>query len=447
MIFRFNAAFLALICATGVQAQVEPKAGSWQTWVLASGSQMRLPAPPGDSDTAAELQWLKSFTASADDSAKAQIAYWGAGSPGYRWMKIASQEMVARNVAPTLYTRGMALLTVAIYDATVASWDSKYAWKRPRPSIKDSSIVPLADVPQSPSYPSDYAATAGAAAAVLSYLFPDKAADFASLADEAARSRLFAATEFPSDSIGGMKLGQAVGAAVVTYARQDNSDAVFTGSYPPTPGKWSSPTPTTPLAGTWRPWVLSSGAQLRLPAPPPADSPDFQAQLAQVKNLVRDNNVQHSAWFWQPSFVTPWLDTVHSEVFQAGLANNPPRAARAYALATIAQHDATIACWDTKFAYLELRPSQADPTITTLFANPTHPGMPSGHACASGASGAVLGYLFPADSIGLADQATDAGLSTFDAGIHTMFQVQQGFALGQAVGNAVIGRASKDGSQ
>ncbi len=444
---RFNAAFLTLICVTSLHAQVEPTAGSWQTWVLASGSQMRLPAPPGDSATAAELQWLKSFTASADDAAKAQIVYWGAGSPGYRWMKIASQEFVGRNVAPAFYTRGMALLAAAINDATVAAWDSKYAWNRPRPSTRDASLAPLADAPRSPSYPSEYGATAGAAAAVLAYLFPDKAATFSDLADEAMRSRLFAATEYPSDSIGGIQLGRAVGAAVVAYARQDNSDAAFTGSYPPTPGKWSSPNPTTPLAGTWKPWVLSSGSQVRLPAPPPADSPDYLAQLALVKNLVRDNTVQHSAWFWQPSFVTPWLDTAHTEVFQAGLAANPPRAARVYALAAIAQHDATIACWDTKFAYLEPRPSQADSTVTTLFANPGHPGFPSGHACASAASGTVLGYLFPADSIALSAQATDAGVSTFNAGIHTMFDVQQGFVLGQAVGNAVIARASKDGSQ
>lgn len=116
---RFNAAILAVICVTGLQAQVELLAGGWQTWVIASGSQMRVPAPPGKSDTAAELQWLELFTGSANDAARAQIGYWGAGSPGYRWIKIASQEMVAHNLAPALYTRGMALLTAAIYDATV----------------------------------------------------------------------------------------------------------------------------------------------------------------------------------------------------------------------------------------------------------------------------------------------------------------------------------------
>ena len=30
-----------------VCGQVEPKAGTWKTWVLASGSDLRLPPPPG----------------------------------------------------------------------------------------------------------------------------------------------------------------------------------------------------------------------------------------------------------------------------------------------------------------------------------------------------------------------------------------------------------------
>ena len=68
-------------------AQVEPNAGNWQTWILSSGNQMRLAAPPGDADTATELQSLKQIMASADDAAKAQVAYWDAGSPAYRWMK------------------------------------------------------------------------------------------------------------------------------------------------------------------------------------------------------------------------------------------------------------------------------------------------------------------------------------------------------------------------
>src|SRR5258708_6409942 len=185
---------------------------------------------------------------------------------------------------------------------------------------------------------------------------------------------------------------------VVAYAMADGSTTQFTGSFPSSPGLWGSATPVTPLAGSWKPWTLTSGSQFRLPAPPAASSPDFQAQVATVKNLVRTNTTSHSAWFWQPSFLTPWLDTVNMEIFQNHLDGNAPRAARVYALEAVAQHDATIACWDTKFTYLELRPPLADASIVPLFALPQHPGFPSGHACASGAASAGPGVFFSHDA-------------------------------------------------
>src|SRR5579863_1405053 len=119
---------------------------------------------------------------------------------------------------------------------------------------------------------------------------------------------------------------------------------------------------------------------------------------------------------------------------------------RVYALETIAQHDATIACWDAKYTYLELRPSQADPTITPVFAIPQHPGYPSGHACASGASAAVMSQLFPDDTNLFATTANAAGTSTFDAEIHTQLDVSQGLMLGGQVGQKVAARASADGA-
>jgi membrane-associated phospholipid phosphatase len=118
-----------------------------------------------------------------------------------------------------------------------------------------------------------------------------------------------------------------------------------------------------------------------------------------------------------------------------------------YALEAIAQHDATLACWDTKYAYLEMRPPQADPAITPVFALPQHPGFPSGHACASGAASAVLSYLFPSDAATFAAMSVDAGTSTFYAAIHTMFDVSQGLALGTQTGNQVVQRAQTDGAR
>ena len=427
-------------------AQVEPGAGTWKTWVISSGNAFRLP-PPSDRDgTAMELRWVKDCISQRDQAALAAIHFWDAGSPAYRWMQLAEQSVVSAGLPAPLQTRALALVAAAISDATVAAWDSKYTFNRPHPGDMDPAVAPVVAAPQSPSYPSEHAVTAGAAAVVLGYLLPDQYTKFADMAQEAAESRVLAGVAFPSDVFSGLDLGQNVGRAVIAYALSDGSAQPFSGSYPPTPGVWSSNAPVTPLAGSWKPWVLASAQDFR-PGPPPVFGSDAaNSQYAAVKNLNRTNTTNHLAWFWQPGFFQPWLQQVDLEIFQNHLDLNAPRAARAYAYETIAQYDATLACWDTKYTYLELRPSQADPTISTLFANPQHPGYPSGHACASGASAAVMSALFPNDAPLFRAMANDAGTSTFDAGIHTPLDVSDGLKLGTQVGQKIAARASADGA-
>jgi membrane-associated phospholipid phosphatase len=427
-------------------AQVEPGAGKWKTWVIPSGDALRLPAPPDSAITATELQWVKECVTQRDQATLATIHFWDAGSPGYRWMQLAQQSAVNAGLATPLQTRALALVAAAIADATIASWDSKYAYNRVHPSDLDPTVAPVVAVPQSPSYPSEHAVTAGAAAAVLEYLFPSQATTFADMADQAATSRVMAGVAFPSDVFTGLEMGQSIGKAVIAYAQNDGSNQVFTGSYPPAPGVWSSPNPVAPLAGSWKPWVLTTAQDFRLTAPPAFGSDAANMQYAAVKNLNRTNTTNHLAWFWQPGFFQPWLQQVDLEVFQNHLDTNAPRAARAYAYETIAQHDATLACWDTKYTYLELRPSQADSTITPVFAIPQHPGYPSGHACASGASAAIMSVLFPNDATLFTSMANDAGNSTFDAQIHTQLDVSQGLMLGTEVGQKIATRASSDGA-
>jgi hypothetical protein len=243
-----------------------------------------------------------------------------------------------------------------------------------------------------------------------------------------------------------MDLGNQVGQAVIAYAKADGSSQPFTGSFPGATGIWGSPTPVTPLAGSWKTWVLNNASQFRPAAPPAFNSADANAQYAADKKLQRNNTTNHLAWFWQPGFFQPWTAQDETAIFQYRMDTNAPRAARVYALQMIAQHDATLACWDAKFTFLELRPPQADPTIVPLFALPQHPGYPSGHACASGASAAVLGYLFPDQAAAMTAMASDAGTSTFDALIHTQLDVSTGLSLGGQVAQQVIARAQADGS-
>ena len=89
----FCVASLALACS--LSAQVEPNAGQWKTWVIASGRAMRLQPPPDSDTTAAEIQSIKDSASQLDSAALARIRYWDAGAPAYRWMQMAQQLAVS----------------------------------------------------------------------------------------------------------------------------------------------------------------------------------------------------------------------------------------------------------------------------------------------------------------------------------------------------------------
>src|SRR5262245_15125441 len=73
-------------------AAVEPQAGAWKTWVIASGQEFRVPPPPDRAATEKELGELARIAATRDRAALDQVAYWDTGSPSYRWSEIAVAE-------------------------------------------------------------------------------------------------------------------------------------------------------------------------------------------------------------------------------------------------------------------------------------------------------------------------------------------------------------------
>src|SRR4051812_27166814 len=137
--------------------QVEPGAGQQKTWVLASAADLRPAPPPDQAATMKEIAEIKSLAAQSNADTEAQVAYWDAGSPSYRWVQIALNQFKSKPMSNPRVARGMAMMNIAIDDAMVAAWDAKYAYKRPRPSQVDPSLIPLVAVPNSPSYPSEHA--------------------------------------------------------------------------------------------------------------------------------------------------------------------------------------------------------------------------------------------------------------------------------------------------
>src|SRR5262249_55237162 len=203
--------------------QIEPQAGRWKTWGFTSGSQFRVPAAPDGLAQEVETRNLITRASRRDATALGAISFWDSGPPGYRWNEIATNLLVKNNITGPRSARVLSLLNVAIYDATIAAWDSKYVYNRPRPSQVNSFIAPTIPVPNSPSYPSEHAAAAGAAAAVLGYLFPRDADYFTAQAQEAGLSRLWAGIHFRSDIEAGLEIGRAVAQKVIERAKDNGS--------------------------------------------------------------------------------------------------------------------------------------------------------------------------------------------------------------------------------
>ena len=94
--------------------------------------------------------------------------------------------------------------------------------------------------------------------------------------------------------------------------------------------------------------------------------------------------------------------------------------------------DATIGCWEAKYFFLMLRPTMADPTITTVYPLPNHPSYPSGHSCVSSSAATVLSAYFPAHAQTLDAEVIEAGLSRIYGGIHYRFDIVAGKTLGSS---------------
>jgi hypothetical protein len=75
-----------------------------------------------------------------------------------------------------------------MYHATVAACESKYFYNRQRPGQLDPTLKRRLPTPHRPSYLSEDAAMAAAAATVLAYLFPNEATTFQAMAKEASKS-------------------------------------------------------------------------------------------------------------------------------------------------------------------------------------------------------------------------------------------------------------------
>jgi hypothetical protein len=420
------------------------------------------------------------------------IAFWDGQGGVPAWSGILLDKIKETRTDPVRASRALGLFHTAIADATIAVWRAKFRYRRQPPARIERRLNAVSEVDlRLPSYPSEHAAVAAAAAAVLNYLYPGQTAlvrgqamTFDAAANEATLSRLWAGAGYRSDLDPGVRIGRAAALLAVQRGASDGSAAVWDPVLQPGrrvgPQFWvptppaGIPLPLHPLAGYWRPWLLSSGAQFRALAPPalrgsfPSDL--FVRETLEVKQAVEAASPEQAAiaqyWADDPgaTFTPPghWAAFAIGHVVAAGVST--PRAARALALLGAGLADSAIACWDAKYHFWLLRPITAirtmsgqpfyDPGFLTPIATPPFPAYTSGHSTFSGCGARVLEHLFPnglvpdafGESVSFEAAAEQAAVSRVYGGIHYRSDSDEGLVCGRRIAELVLRRGERDGA-
>ena len=435
IILSIAISFSTLVGMTQTSVKYQPKnyeAANWKVWLLDNPQQLQLAAPPTAPQTKAELQTIKQRMAKLDEKSLAQIKYWDAGAPSYRWNQIILK-VIDWNNPDLLLRTPQAWVNIAIYDATVLAWIEKIKYKRGRPQSIDASIKTIVNAPQTYSYPCEHSVTAAAAATVMAYFMPAKGDSILQLARAASQSRIYAGLQFPSDAEAGWKLGEQVAKEIIAKAKKDGSDKVYQGQMNKDPKKWTGTYAMGIKLPLMTPLVLRSADQFRPPPPP-----DFEDEMKEMKNFKQTFKSRSLAYYWANSGPELYSDMASQKMFEYRMMDDAPAVARIYAIMNTAFHEMTIAVFDAKYAYWGIRPSQYDSTYKPLIMTPPFPGYPSGHAAGAGTTCAVLEYFFPADAKEFQQMAQDCADSRFYAGIHFKTDNEVALKMGKELGGYVV---------
>jgi PAP2 superfamily len=228
------------------QLPLLPKWGENRTFALANAAACSLPPPPAYSEDKASAFYKEALevyetVVNLTPEQKATARFWSddpmlSPTPPGHWLFIATDILKARHLSLEDNVDLLARLGMAVSDAFVACWKSKYDYDLLRPvtyikKVIDKTWEPLLITPPFPEYPSGHSTQSGAAAVVLTqffgenFAFEDKThvreklkgrsfASFWAAANEAGLSRLYGGIHFRSGVERGLQQGRCVGLAV-----------------------------------------------------------------------------------------------------------------------------------------------------------------------------------------------------------------------------------------
>jgi hypothetical protein len=209
-----------------------PLFGNVKTFLFDSATSVQLrPGPPpstGSEQMKKETAEIYDYVRNPTREQIRIVHAWadGAGTyapPGH-WDAIASADFIKKNYSEIRWARNMALLNMALMDAAVVCWDTKYQYFNPRPSQMNPAIKTLTGIPNFPAYISGHSTFSGAAARILSHIIPERAVEYQAMAQEASMSRMYGGIHFRSDCEVGLEVGKKIGDHAILRAKTDGAD-------------------------------------------------------------------------------------------------------------------------------------------------------------------------------------------------------------------------------
>jgi hypothetical protein len=329
------------------------------------------------------------------------------------WNAIAAQAALTAGTAGAAGTVDMAYMHIAIYDSVNAIEGGYTVF-----AVSPSNVPPGA---------STEAATVEAAYRTLRYLYPAQAAYL-----DAQYAASLATIRDGQAKLDGIAVGDEVAALFLTSRVGDGRGANVPYTPGTGPGAWI-PTSAAPPAAVWlsqmRPFAIESPTQFRPEPPPPLDSAEWAAGYNEVKRMGALDSSERTpeqttlGRFFLPPGLPQVAGGLRQLAIEKGLSLKDN--ARLFAQLYVAQADATIAGWDSKYHYGFWRPitairagdtdgnpnTDADPTWTPLGTTPNHPEYLSAHAFVDAAWTETLRQFFGTKKLDVTMTSTITGTS------------------------------------
>jgi hypothetical protein len=139
----------------------------------------------------------------------------GTSTPPGHWNAIAAGLIAERRLSELAAAQTLSLLNIALMDAGIACWRTKYTYWLARPNQLDPNIKPLIAAPNFPSFTSGHSAFSSAAAKALGHIFREEKVLLREMAEQAARSRLYGGIHFGFDVKEGLLQGERIANAAI----------------------------------------------------------------------------------------------------------------------------------------------------------------------------------------------------------------------------------------